>query len=591
MSVKAYDLLLAQPDSLAGKRQLARSRIVISALFDDDGREHVLSRFGDGLWDFTPSIRNPNVPPHQKVIRWPEEWPEQIVDDLKAIVYAWTRTGRPGWKPAVARTAIATIAKCAPLIEWMVSHGVRTFAELSQVHLATYLAEARRVSPSPKSVEAKFIIVDLAWAFRHELVFPLRYYPWGDSSLEYVTGVKGPDVTRNGVGTTPLIPREVQTTIFNYCMDVIAGASRLFEERDAGQRSIRSPELIKVRDACLYVLLITTGLRQDEAIGVENGAGRTELRNGVPYHWIRAEERKTGKGLVDYLAPELTLEVLRTAARFATPLQSALATEIAEIEQLLKTCRGKAQRLKLLKQLTVARRTVNNVFLAFSTRHNKVHSLTRGGVTCALRALARSAGVKWTLGSHQCRRTYARLIVESSMGRMGLVYLKEQFKHSSLSMTQRYALNPAQDAELMEEMLEESISLRQELLERWGSGQPLSGGAGRKIIQIRAVVVKDADILLRRTAEAITIRGTGHGWCIAQDGGCGGGGLYDASLCVDCKNGVIDREWRSIWEGIYQQHTELCESGLLTDGALARARRSSEAAAKVLAELGVERGS
>lgn len=591
MNARAFDLLRAQPDTLAGTKQLGRNRIVISALIDDDGTEHILSRYGDPVWDYTLAIRNPNVPPHQKVIAWPKEWPTQLVDDLKAIVYAWTRIGRPGWKPAVARTAIHMIAKCGPLIEWMIAHRIRSFAELSQVHLANCLADARRVNASPISLTGKFLLLDLAWAFRDELLCPLRYYPWGDSSFEYVMGTIGSGTNSDGVGKTPLIPRDIQATIFNHCMELIANAPRLFDERDAGQRSNRSVELIKVRDACLYVLLITTGMRQDEAIGVECDAGRTEWLKETAYHWIRAEERKTGKGLVDYLAPELTLRVLRTAERFAAPLQALLAAEISDVEQQLASCSNRAKRLKLLKRLTVARRTVNNVFLAFSTRYNKVHSLTRGGVTCALMALARTAGVKWRLGSHQCRRTYARFIIESSMGRMGMVFLKEQFKHSSLSMTQRYALNPAQDAALMEEMLEESISLRQELLERWGSGQPLSGGAGRKIIQLRASVVKDADTLLRKTAEAITIRGTGHGWCIARDGGCGGGGLYDATLCVDCRNGVIDREWRSIWEGIHEQHAELCESGLLTDGALARARRSAEAAAKVLADLGVEKSS
>ena len=40
------------------------------------------------------------------------------------------------------------------------------------------------------------------------------------------------------------------------------------------------------------------------------------------------------------------------------------------------------------------------------------------------------------------------------MGRSSLVFLKWQFKHSSMSMTQLYASNPMRDASLFDEVLE-----------------------------------------------------------------------------------------------------------------------------------------
>lgn len=39
--------------------------------------------------------------------------------------------------------------------------------------------------------------------------------------------------------------------------------------------------------------------------------------------------------------------------------------------------------------------------------------------------------------------------------------------------------------------------------------------------------------------------------------GCGGAGLYEATRCVGCKNGVIDESFAEIWKGIYAQQTEL----------------------------------
>jgi integrase len=587
MTARAFDLLLGQPDSLVGLANHVKANTVISALTDDAGSEHVLSRFGDAVWDLSPAIPNPNVAPHKKIIEWPEGVPATLLDDLKAVLYMWMRKGRPGRRPASAGTVANLFAASGPLLRWFAVHKVRSFSEFTPLHLATYLSECRAEGLKPNGLAHRFLLVDLAWTFRADTSMPIAFYPWGRVSFEYAMGVRGQASIDDGVGKTPIIPRQVQSSVFNHCMEIIDGAPTLFAERDEGTRSARSPELTKVRDACLYVVLVTTGMRQDEAIGISTNAYRTEVRNGTPYHWIRAIERKTGKGEVDYLAPELTLQVLRVLEQYAAPLQKALEREIAGLEERLAAKPNTDVRLAMLKRLADARAHRHTLFLAHSTKHDLIRPLTRGGVTCALRAMSRTARVKWTLSSHQCRRTYARMVVESSMGRVGLVFLKEQFKHSSLTMTQRYALNPAQDATLMEEMLEESIALRYELLDRWAADTPLSGGAGRRIVQMRATAVKDHEILFRKTAEAITIRGTGHGWCIAQDGGCGGGGLYDASQCVGCNNGVIDEEWVHVWHGIYEQHNELCAAPDLGPGARERVHRSRDAALRVLDELGV----
>lgn len=139
--------------------------------------------------------------------------------------------------------------------------------------------------------------------------------------------------------------------------------------------------------------------------------------------------------------------------------------------------------------------------------------------------LAKAAGTSWNLSPHQTRRTYARLFVESRMGRSSLIFLKEQFKHSSLSMTQLYASNPQQDRTLFDEILSEITAYKSELLGSWTGDVPLSGGAGHRIMALRATPHASRQALLTSAAEQIHIRATGHGWCLAQDEGCGGAGL------------------------------------------------------------------
>ena len=58
---KAYDLLASQPVSVGGLSDAGRSKIVVSAIADASGGEHVLSRFDDAIWDLRPYFDQSNV--------------------------------------------------------------------------------------------------------------------------------------------------------------------------------------------------------------------------------------------------------------------------------------------------------------------------------------------------------------------------------------------------------------------------------------------------------------------------------------------------------------------------------------------------
>lgn len=87
------------------------------------------------------------------------------------------------------------------------------------------------------------------------------------------------------------------------------------------------------------------------------------------------------------------------------------------------------------------------------------------------------------------------------MGRASLVFLKWQFKHSSMSMTQLYASNPLQDLTLFDEILQQMTEFKIDLIESWLDDQPLAGGAGERIVELRAIPVKNRAALLGGTSE------------------------------------------------------------------------------------------
>lgn len=95
--------------------------------------------------------------------------------------------------------------------------------------------------------------------------------------------------------------------------------------------------------------------------------------------------------------------------------------------------------------------------------------------------------------------------------------------------------------------------------------------------------------MIEETSDRITIRSTSHAWCLAQDAGCGGSGIYEKGRCGTCHHGVIDDHFKPFWQETYRHQRELLEeTKKLGPGDVKRARRDLEEAARVLKDLGVE---
>jgi site-specific recombinase XerD len=345
---------------------------------------------------------------------------------------------------------------------------------------------------------------------------------------------------------------------------------------------------IRCRDAVLYIVSITSGMRNDEAIGIEVGAWRREIKNGVKFCWVSTIEHKTGKGRVEYLVPELTLDALELLAKYSVPIRKELELEIRNLARTIDPSNPTEHLLRLEK----ARRDSKKLFLGRHAQGGKlqdkhVEALSGQASNAAFDRIAKAAGSDWPLRTHQCRRTYARCFVESRMGRTSLIYLKWQFKHSSMSMTQLYASNPQQDLTLFDEIFQQMTEFKIDLIESWLGDQPLAGGAGEKIVELRAIPIKDRAALLAQTAPHANIRATGHGWCIATERGCGGAGLYEATRCPGCKNSVIDEFFAGTWQDIYIQQQELIKIEDAGPAVTQRAARDLQVALDVITSLGL----
>lgn len=84
------------------------------------------------------------------------------------------------------------------------------------------------------------------------------------------------------------------------------------------------------------------------------------------------------------------------------------------------------------------------------------------------------------------------------------------------------------------------------------------------------------------------MRSNGHAWCLAQDDGCGGSGIYAKGSCGGCRNGLVDRRFAPIWQEAYRHHAELLKDAQQWGpGAIKRVRADLEQAAKILHDLGI----
>ncbi|AWV05614.1 integrase (plasmid) [Burkholderia sp. JP2-270] len=601
-ALRAFELLAAQPISLVGIPPAERDAIVVTAVADAAGHEHPVSRFGDRIWDLASVVEAKNRKASALKIVWPDDVPNALVDDAKAALYCAQRRGPRGRK--WSGSSMAEIGRMGVLVlRHLAQLGLSDFSQVRALHLSDHIADLRRTL-KPMSVHTRLQIVNLVWSFNMEVLHPLLEHPWAGLALWDACGGNEDHRGPSGrTGMTPVIPRSVQRILFSHCEASLAHAESLFRARDAGV--IGAPNraaLTAIRDAVLYLLQVSSGMRNSESTGVTSGCWRTEQRNGVTYHWVRTREIKTTGGRdVDFLVPPEAIHALEILQRYAEPLQARLADEARWLEDLLAQAPDLTGRLGNGMRIAEAAHRLNHVrgigrhlVLGLNVKASdhlatgaRVEVLSSASCAYQLKQLAVAAGTEWDLANHQCRRTFAYNVANSRLGRMGLVFLKWQLKHASMSWTQLYAASPYQDHALYREFEEEMFEARLGLLEGWAHPDALlSGGAGKKILQTRARAARDIKQLLRQTAESVELRSTGHAWCISGTHGCHGQGVYDPSMCGGCSQAVIDQGQASAWQMIHLDNLRLAAITDCGPVVADKAGRAVERSKQVLQDLG-----
>ena len=579
---KAYELLANQVVSLAGLSFKDRGNVVISAVLDDNGDAVVLSRVKDLVWEMWPFVDVPNTQANRKRIDW-TSFPAAYRETCQNVLYHYWKIGRSGWAPPGMSHLIMTFTGLSFFCRFAEKLKLETLADMGVLQIANFVYEQKKVGLAPSTLNQRFAAVELLYVFRSQHVGALQVHPWPDSSAKEVAGRTGKDAKNaRKVGLTPLIPVEVAQQLFLHAEDILSRADAVLDERDRGDRpAFLGLELMSIRNACFYLMGVLTGMRSSELSGIEISAGRAEVKNDVTFHWVTSVEYKTTGGRrVDYLMPLMGHNILRILERWSQPHRSRLAECIVTME-----CKTGVRTDKELQWLATARKDTKKLFMG--TGRGSLSVVSKNGWARIFKQVAFDAGTDWSLSPHQMRRLYAYTFARHRLG--DLLFIKEQFKHCSINMTQLYCSNPHQDASLYDDILTELMSYKVEVVTQWlEKDEPLAGGAGLKIKEMRAHDFEGRKELITETSSRISIRSTGHSWCLAQDEGCGGSGIYEKGNCGGCKNGVIDSRFIPIWEETYRHLEELLpQAAEIGPGAVKRIERDLAQAAKILIDAGV----
>lgn len=611
----------AQQLSTQGMRETERDALIIS-FQEIDGHWIVLSRYGEDRWQFVGHPTN-RMPSEQAIDFC--KIPEEYRATMKAVIYRYVRRGRAGQKRPSARGILKLESDARPFLRHLARLGVTRLADVTPAICAVYIdickrhRTARHNQPlKSSSLEHRFGAVEALSELSQYTNDPMPSHPWSGTSPAHLAGRTGAG-TGKRAETTPLIPDEVFTALFQRAWSIVQNGNALLDLRDkmGTGGAIRTDDatpldgpfkrrlrrngwttgaggfrksLRELRTAAYIVVASVSGCRNHELAFIKSGAcysteasptGTDNVDQTITFWWMQSQSIKTDAGHTEWMVPEAAVLALRMMERWAAPYQAMIRAEIAE--------RRAANPFD--PEIVEAQRHENAVFLAISPcKKNQVRTMSCGAWRLSLRAFARECELTWSLAPHQFRRKFANYAARSQFG--DLRYLREHFKHWSLDMTLGYALNESQEMNLYIEIQDELDDIKAGVVGTWlQPEEPLAGGYGKNLIAWRGkeavVVFKDHRQMVRALSSSTPIRSNGHAWCTADDDRCIGNDM-ERTRCSNCDNAVIGKRHARLYKGLHDHLEEVLRCDDIGEAGLNIVRRDIERCREVLTSLGYD---
>jgi len=571
---------------------------------DAAGHRYVLSRYGDDRIDLSPYIRNPaQCRKYIDMTLYPPRWRNAVLE----LLIAYWRYGRAGRAAPKAGTVLNKSTQLVAVVNWLDARGVSGFRGVRPIHLSAFAeayvapdASGRRRKSS--SLAAVLGTILMAWDLRERLSDPMESSPLG--SRASITALAKLKKSCKTVLVTESLSDDDAFALAKACEealvdidDILAdyqeiaaykckkqvGNNRGFSGQDVfysmphlyGQWRNNERRINDARAACFTLIGLLVGTRISESLLLESDCYFESEVQGETVGWVRGKTlkmRPDGAEATEWLAPPKVRELVGIMNRIVAPVRERLLVDFANLEaELANPSVTDVRRLFLLEYLREGRACMDRIFLSEVRNRKKANggSIRGAGRGAAkwIQRMAKKACLKIRVHPHMLRRTYAVMVVLQCAG--DLRYLRKQFQHWSIETTQLYASHSGREQELMDEIADEMLKQKVDLVTHWLSPNTLLAGPGGEHIkgerakpEFRGLIESDLRTVATHLSEGLVVRANGHTWCISTPvQTCGGQGLYDASKCSGCSSSVVTEEKRNVWELLAQQMLEVQQLG------------------------------
>ena len=207
MPIKDCTLLAQPPLSTSSLADSARDAIVISAIVDERDEHHVLSRFGDLVWEMWPFFTQSNVESAAKRLNW-SRIPEQFRGAVKAVLYRYWVAGIPDYAPPSASTLRTSFEALLPFFRYLDDRNIASLSQVQAIHVHNFLQDRLKMGLSPAFVYRNCMLIGNLYRLRGEHPDGLMFDPWPEESLRSGRTIPS-QCARGDAAKTPLIPPEI----------------------------------------------------------------------------------------------------------------------------------------------------------------------------------------------------------------------------------------------------------------------------------------------------------------------------------------------------------------------------------------------
>lgn len=584
---------------------------IVSYIKLDNGHYQTLSRYEEDLWVFPASKGTKSANKADLNYSFSSISDQQMKLMAKWVVWNKLKEGLSASSLRNCLNKLKSYFQWANSSEAIVAYGLTAFtsnAYVKHVNACTIERGGETKPLSSITKRARFLALENLYRYCKEFDF-VKEHPWAESCSGEQAGNIGEDLRETRKKSkTPIIPDEVLEPLCQFTKSYLDRVDELLALRDKldafvptstsnnanWQKTQKkkylqsiSPKYKKLfdfnkdlhllRDSCIFWLLLTTGMRIHEVLGIKRGAYRSETKDGMTYHYIESVSTKTHTGIAEWIVPQIAVQAIDILGRYSLPLQEKL-----EIDLIKAKVNHDHMEVHRLKEIS------NHICLSVDSNKGNAIIILSGHAISGTRLpiLCKQINSNWNLSAHQFRRTFANYAVHSELG--DLRALKDHFKHWSITMTALYAFNDNLDAELFEELLREKYLVEEEIKQDWFElDMPITGGAmAQKIMQVRGddeliKVFGSLSAMAQAFSSSIPIHSTGIGWC-TNDDECKCGNPDS------CESGIVDKRHLPYWEGLLVQQMKLMQLDDIGEAGRAAAKKGMERCENVLTALGVD---